>query len=920
MTDESSQPEDGGSPRMPKPLSLLSSQRSEDDVAEARELSGSTLGSGSEDKQSEPSDVIADSAKPSGDDSEGIEQTLALEPKPVSAPRSDAPDIEPDDELEQTLALEPELHTRSAAPVSEDAAERTLALDVNDSALSGAGGPTEDIEQTLAIEPDQTALPVPAVRPDQQDEIEATIALEGSPAFPPVPRTAGDEGEQTLALEPDAATPPAPRVPTEHIEQTLQLGPDADFDANGSDFSPDADGEQTINVEPEPGFEGSSPNAGQHDPNSEVTLALDGQNAPAVSAKDTMIVDEETAATLAKAGQSGDQGETTDPTAPTVKVRRPMTPSTPSNAKDGYPQIQDVVIEDILGKGGQGTVYRGVQTYLDRAVAVKVLEGGTSSSFAMRFRREAKILAGMQHPHIVSCYQAGVDDAGQCFIVMEFISGPDLSQWIKKYGALPCNDALVLARDVAVALKYAHEASVIHRDVKPQNVLLQPHEDGGEASFPFQAKLADLGLARTSDSEVDITVPGSVMGTPSTMAVEQFDDPEAVDFRADIYGLGCVLYHSLAGKSAYGGKPMSAIFKLKATQPPPEVRDIALDVPASVNALVSRMMAATPDERHQSYDELIEAIESELQRPQTQDNEKPTRKLPVPALAGGAVAIALLLGWAFMGDGETPDPNTGTGQPAHSSADEEVAQSSEQSDKDASQANDTGTSTPLNTEASTEDAGASAPLEAPTEESSAPLAQELETDQQLALFEEWSEETDLLKGWTRNDTDATWGIVEADPSRIQCAGASGTATRWLPAGYWQLTGETYIRDNFGWKEGDPALGGMRFEFASGHQVEFRVAYGKSESTATWHLTPPAGGDPITPDLLEGMSTGSFPTKTYVQFTVHNLEGDLMVQIGDGKPWLMSHTLVSVLGGPPTQLTLFAKNCTMRWQTFVLKGL
>src|SRR5688572_30424987 len=200
------------------------------------------------------------------------------------------------------------------------------------------------------------------------------------------------------------------------------------------------------------------------------------------------------------------------------------------------PTIPEVELQAEIGRGGMGVVYRGRQTYLDRHVAVKLLlvdRAAADDEYVRRFQREAKILAGLSHPHIVACYSAGITSDRHPYLVMEFIDGPNLKNWIAEHGPLKPLQALRVVRELAQALGHAHQSGIIHRDVKPENVLLAKRE-GDTSDFPFQAKLVDLGLARPqgTGSDMNLTGTGQVMGTPTTMAPEQFDDPEGVDFRA----------------------------------------------------------------------------------------------------------------------------------------------------------------------------------------------------------------------------------------------------------------------------------------------------------------------------------------------------------------------------------------------------
>ncbi len=273
------------------------------------------------------------------------------------------------------------------------------------------------------------------------------------------------------------------------------------------------------------------------------------------------------------------------------------------------PVIPEVELDREIGRGGMGVVYSGRQTYLDRRVAVKLLlvdQTTADDEYVRRFQREAKILAGLSHPHIVACYSAGMTTARQPYLVMEFIDGPNLKQWIAEHGPLPQREALRLARELAQALGHAHSNGIIHRDVKPENVLLAKRE-GDNDPFPFQAKLVDLGLARPQGAQGDmhLTGAGKVMGTPTTMAPEQFDDPEGVDFRADIYGLGCVLFHALTGRPAFDGKTLAQIVTAKVSGVAPNPSAEVGGLSPAVGALVADMLAKDRMSRPQSYEELI---------------------------------------------------------------------------------------------------------------------------------------------------------------------------------------------------------------------------------------------------------------------------------------------------------------------------
>ncbi len=323
----------------------------------------------------------------------------------------------------------------------------------------------------------------------------------------------------------------------------------------------------------------------------------------------------------------------------------PTVPMTP-------PTIPDVQIEGEIGRGGMGVVYRGRQPYLDRRVAVKLLllqKGSGSEDYVKRFQREAKILAGLSHPHIVACYQAGVTADANPYLVMEFIDGPNLRDYVAKNGPLAPEQGIAVIRDLARALEHANSCGIIHRDVKPENVLLATREKTAPGEFPWVVKLVDLGLARPSakdgsgGGEMHLTMQGVLMGTPATMAPEQFDDPEHVDFRADIYGLGCVLYHALTGSPAFSSRTLGEILSLKVSGIVPNPQSQRQSLPRGVCDLVGIMLARDKTHRPQSYQDLIarcDAIAADPNRAQ-RGAAKPSKTPLVIGVVGAAALIAV---------------------------------------------------------------------------------------------------------------------------------------------------------------------------------------------------------------------------------------------------------------------------------------
>jgi beta-lactam-binding protein with PASTA domain/tRNA A-37 threonylcarbamoyl transferase component Bud32 len=247
-----------------------------------------------------------------------------------------------------------------------------------------------------------------------------------------------------------------------------------------------------------------------------------------------------------------------------------------------------------IARGGMAQVYLAQDLLLDRPVALKVLfpELSVDRNFVERFRREAKAAANLSHPNIVSVYDWGQGDSTY-YIVMEYVDGPTLSSMLRQ-GPLAPERAAAIAASVAAALDFAHRRGVIHRDVKPGNVLIDSRA---------QVKVADFGIARAVGTSEDLTQTGSVMGTATYFSPEQAQG-YPVDPRSDVYSLGVVLYEMAAGKPPFSGDSPVAIAYKHVKEPPPSPRTINPAVPVALEAIILKAMAKDPAGRYQSAEEM----------------------------------------------------------------------------------------------------------------------------------------------------------------------------------------------------------------------------------------------------------------------------------------------------------------------------
>ncbi|MDQ3888954.1 MAG: protein kinase [Actinomycetota bacterium] len=281
-------------------------------------------------------------------------------------------------------------------------------------------------------------------------------------------------------------------------------------------------------------------------------------------------------------------------------------------------------LEALLGAGGMSSVFRARDRVLERTVALKILheQHSRDREYVERFRREARAIARLSHPNIVTVIDRG-EFEGRQYIVFEYVSGETLKERVEREGRLPVAHALALAHQIARGLAFAHENGVVHRDVKPHNVLVD--EDG-------TAKVTDFGVARWEEGADTLTEAGTVLGTGDYLAPEQALGQEATE-RSDQYSLGVVLYELLAGEVPYAGESVVAVAAKHVHQPVPSILAARPGVSPRIDALIRRAMAKPPEDRFPSLDAMIAALEATLaeEAGRRWGENGATRALPVVA-------------------------------------------------------------------------------------------------------------------------------------------------------------------------------------------------------------------------------------------------------------------------------------------------
>jgi hypothetical protein len=314
-------------------------------------------------------------------------------------------------------------------------------------------------------------------------------------------------------------------------------------------------------------------------------------------------------------------------------------------------EIAGYRIEELAGRGGMGDVYRAFDTRLERPIALKLLSRGLADdeTFRERLLRESRLAASLDHPNVVPIYEAGEAD-DRLFIAMRYVDGTDLKALLRRDGALEPDRAVAIAVQVADALDAAHARGLVHRDVKPSNVLLD--QQGGRE----HAYLADFGLTQSVSDRAP--TDGQLMGTVDYVAPEQIRGDD-VDARADVYALGCLLFETLTGTLPFSGASEVGVVFAHLEEPPPAASERNPTLPRAVDAVLARAMAKDREERQASCGELVEETRRALG---LATRGGPRWRIVIPvAIAAAVVAAAIVAGALLLrGNGATPSSPTGS--------------------------------------------------------------------------------------------------------------------------------------------------------------------------------------------------------------------------------------------------------------------
>ncbi|MER5853095.1 serine/threonine-protein kinase [Streptomyces sp. NPDC002012] len=283
-------------------------------------------------------------------------------------------------------------------------------------------------------------------------------------------------------------------------------------------------------------------------------------------------------------------------------------------------QIASYVVESEIGRGGMAVVYRAKDLRLDRTVALKLLapELARNDTFRKRFTHESRVAAAIDHPHIVPVFEAG-ETEGILYIAMRYVAGQDLRARIDREGPLQIGTAVRIAAQVASALDAAHDHDLVHRDVKPGNILVAA---GTDSDHPEHVYLTDFGLTKKSLSLTGFTSVGQFVGTLDYVAPEQISG-RPVDGRCDVYSLACVVHETLAGGPPFQREDDMALLWAHQFDPPPPLSGLRPDLPAAADDVLAKALAKSPDDRYDSCLQFVAALRSAA-RGGAPENHPPT--------------------------------------------------------------------------------------------------------------------------------------------------------------------------------------------------------------------------------------------------------------------------------------------------------
>ncbi len=296
-------------------------------------------------------------------------------------------------------------------------------------------------------------------------------------------------------------------------------------------------------------------------------------------------------------------------------------------------------IDSILARGGMGTVFLATHERLERKVALKVIapDLARDDDFRARFLRESQLAASLDHPNVIPIYDADEVD-GVLYIAMRYVDGPSLHRIIRDHGSLPLGETRRIADQIGGAIDAAHAAGLVHRDVKPANILVA--EPGGHAY------LSDFGLAKRASAE-GMTQTGFFLGTVDYAAPEQIEG-RPLDGRADVYSFGCVLFHCLTGRPPFVRESEFAVLDAHLREPPPRLSDVRGDLPRELDGVFARALAKAPDERFQSAGDLAAALGGDGTRAVPRPVTAATTRLRARSSRRPLVLIALVLAAAAV--------------------------------------------------------------------------------------------------------------------------------------------------------------------------------------------------------------------------------------------------------------------------------